>query len=410
MVVLVAPVSADVRAALPSALATLAAEPSSRVLRRRTTDRGSWGHLDAGDRAAVDAAARRSVVVHPPGIDPAELGLLAHRSGYPGLSMVIHLSGPVMAVMLPHDLYDGSSGWFLAERLFQHAAGEATRPVPPVQRFPVLTALRHSGLLSRGALDDVRRARRAALDSTETPPLVDHDVLPDDDRRRDGLRSVWLEDARLAGLAGPHAPGAETARDGSVRVGRTAVTMRLSSLVVDAARQILPAEQDVRVRMAIDLRRYAPRDRSIEGPFSTSYPLGTLRTIDTEPAALGVNAAAAMASKGPLGGFVADMAGYLRARARYPRGLPAMTPGRRSFDLVVSTLPSRFPPGFWEGAGERLVAPLLYHPVQPTDPYVQVAHVRGGVVVSLWDETGLTDRDAFAPALHRLLAERWPVG
>ena len=412
MVAVFEPVSPALLAALPRALTDLVSTPQGAALRRRHRATRAWGRFGWGDLDALREAALASVVQHPAGLTPARLGLRSHQHGYPGIPITAHVSGSLLAVMFPHDLFDGSSAWAHLERLFQHAAG--TRPgelLPPLHR-PVLSSVRDAGLLHRSALAAVREVRREAESSTRTPPLTDHDVLPDDGRRLDGLRQVWLDDSRLGRLATAPASSADsapTALDASHRARRTTTTMRLSSLVIDAARKIFPCDKDVRVRMAIDLRRYAPRERRIEGPFSTSYPLGTLRTIDSDPGSLGRATAAAIASKAPLAGFAADMAGWARTRVRHPRGVPAPQPGRRDFDLVVSTLPTRLPEEFWATDGERLTAAILYHPAQPTDPYVQVAHVRGGVVVSLWDEAGVTDRDAFAGAFTGLLDERYPL-
>ena len=409
------PVASDIVAALPRALADLVTSDAGVDLRRRPTRSGGWGTYAERDRAELRAAAAACCVVHPDGLSPTEVGLAAHRAGYPGLPLTVHVSGSLVAVMLPHDLFDGSSGWEQVERLFQHAAGVEPRPLRPRQRWPVLASMRKAGLTSRAALVEVRQIRRHSETSTETAPVTDTDVVPDEARRRDGLHTVYLTDAQLARLSTPARSEDLIAStlvaavlDKPSRSRRTTLTMRLNSLVVEAAREIVPADRDLRVRMAIDLRRYAPKGHRVDGPFSMTYPLGTLRTIDADPGALGSNAFSAISSSAPLAGLVADLVGYCKTRVRHPRGLPAPPPGRRSFDLVVSTLPARLPAGFWSGHGARVMAALLFHPVQATDPYVQVALVEGGVVVALWDEAGVTDGAAFPKAFAAVMDARYP--
>lgn len=398
MVIVLDPVSPDLVAALPSALTTLLTSPEGAALRRRPTAGGRWKHHRRGNTASLRAAAEAAFTQHPDGVAPPDLALAAHSDGYQNLPVAIHRSGRALAVMIPHDLFDGSGGWEHFERLFQIASDLEPVDLRPALRFPLFTSMRRAELLSRGAIDEVRGVRHGAETSTETAPLLDHDVFPDDVRRSNALRTVWLPKARLAAISAAKGTGGK----------HDNLSTRLNALVIDTVREVVPADKDMRVRMAIDLRRYLPKKHRVEGPFSTSFPVGTLRTMDTSPRALGEAARAAIATKAPLAGFVADTVGWVKGRVRYPRGFPAQEPGRRSFDLVVSMLPARLPLGFWDTDGEKLIAALLYHPVQPTDPYVQMALVEGGLVVALYDEAGVIDRDRFAAAFTALLDERYP--
>lgn len=394
MVAVFAPVHPAVLTALPDALAAHLASPEGAGLRRRPVGGGRWGHRPV---PGIERLARGVVVEHPPGATPAELALAAHHDRYRGLPFAAHVSGSLLALMFSHDLYDGSSGWDEVERILQRAVGEPTRPQLPLLARPVTASLRASGLLDRDEVAQVRVARRQAERSTETAPQVEHPVVIDDRRRLDGLRPVWIDDDRRRRLQ-----AAVVDQQGAVP--RATLNMCLTGLTLDAAAAALRPDADMRVRIAVDLRRYAPRGHRVGGPFSDAFPLGTLRTLDTSPAALGTELARVLATRAPLWAFVADMVGYARGRARRPRAVAPTDVGRTSFDLGVSLLPPRLPAGFWSDLPEHAgVAPVdgaaLLHPSQVTNPHVQIAHLGHGVAVTLWDEAGVLDPDAFAEHL-----------
>lgn len=389
------PVSPDAIAALPDALAAHVAEPAGKPLWRRPARRRRWGHR----RVGAVSLARGCVVIHPGPMGPAELALTAQRRGYVGLPIAIHVAGDTVAVMLPHDLFDGASGWDQVERIVQHATATPRGEQPPRLAFPVAASLRHSGLLRGAAQSEVRATRRAAERGTTVAPQADPPLLIDDQRRVDGLHTVWIDAGQRQRLLGALQPSDEaTGRP------RQTLHMRLTGLVLEAVAEAVEPGLDLRVRMNIDARRYAPPGRQVLGPFATPYPVGTLRTIDTNPSALGAELKGVLDSRAPLWAVVANLVGYVRGRVRHPLTGPPVAPGRSSFDLGISILPARLPASFW-AAGDPTNAVLLLHPRQPSDPYVQIAQVQGGVVITLWDETGLVDADVFVGSLRARIGD-----
>jgi hypothetical protein len=186
--------------------------------------------------------------------------------------------------------------------------------------------------------------------------------------------------------------------------------MKLTELVLDAIDTVVGPASDYRIRMSIDLRRYTPRGARVEGPFSTGYPIGTLRTTDNSAPALTARLAGIVSSKGPLAALVGDVLGLAKTELKHPFRPRRTAPVRTTFDIGVSILPSRIPDAFWAANDAdvtgRVSAALLVHPAQPTSPYVQIADVGDDVVVAVWDETGTIDLGEFEAAVFDTLASR----
>lgn len=400
MVAVVGPVAPEVLAALPEALAAHAATSAGRPLRRRRTPSGRWAGRPVD---GIGDVARSSVVVHDrTDLTPNALAVACQRDGYRGLPLAIHVSGTTMAVMSPHDLFDGTAGWDQFERIMLQLAGMPAASPPRVLRFPVLASMRASGLLDRSALARARVVRRQAERSTVTAPQAPEPRSVDLRGRDSALTCLWIDPAGTRGLRDSLAP-ATAARP------RESLHMLVTGLVLDALRSSTSPAHDFRVRMNVDLRRYAPDGATVLGPFSTSYPFGTLRGIDTAPLPLAATMLAALESRGPLWALVGNLVGYVKARAVHPGGLPRSTT-RSTFDVGLSILPARLPAEFWAPHGDPVNAAMLFHPRLPSDPYVQIAHVHGGMSISLWDEVGLVDGEAFATAVRAALAARGQTG
>lgn len=398
MIAVFGPADAAVLAALPDALAAHIRTPSGTPLHRRPTAGQAWRHRAPRD---LEALARGAIVVHDETLEPVDLVLATHAAGYRELPVSIHVSGENMTMMFPHDLFDGVAAWEHVADILQRACSIPVDERRPTVDRPVLAALRTSKLLDRDALGEVRRLRREAEQSTATAPQSATPIGQDLDRRRAGLRFITLDAPTLR-----HLDASDTEHEIASGLGRSTRSMRLTGLVIEAAGDALPAGVDMRVRMNVDLRRYAPRGHRVDGPFSTAYPFGTVRTVDVAAPALLKRLSKLLSSKAPLAALVGDLSGLVKSRIRHPFGSPAQPGGRSDFDLSVSVLPARIPEEFWARDTDRINAAVQMHPTQPSSPYVQISEVGDGVVLGVWNEAGLLDLDRFESSITAHLDAR----
>jgi hypothetical protein len=338
----------------------------------------------------------------------AEHSIRSVELGYPGLPLSVLISRRYVSMMFPHDLFDGTTAWRHIELILARAVGTwRESPLKPQVRRPVLAALRHSGLTSWETLNAARQTRRLAESSTAMHAQFPAGLGIDRARRIAGFRSVVISQEQLAHLDG--STSVRQANSDNPR-GRSTRGMKLTELVLDAIDTVVGPASDYRIRMSIDLRRYTPRGARVEGPFSTGYPIGTLRTTDNSAPALTARLAGIVSSKGPLAALVGDVLGLAKTELKHPFRPRRTAPVRTTFDIGVSILPSRIPDAFWAANDAdvtgRVSAALLVHPAQPTSPYVQIADVGDDVVVAVWDETGTIDLGEFEAAVFDTLASR----
>ncbi|GAA4267571.1 hypothetical protein [Frondihabitans peucedani] len=403
MVSVFGPLRAEVVARLPESLARHLAAPVGAGLRRARRRPGSWSRLSAAEarRRAADA-----VVTGPVDLQPAALALAAFEGGYAGLPIRIVTSGLLVAIVMPHDLFDGVDASAHVARILVDASGAQAGPEPrPLDRLPVWNTARAAGLVDREGFRAASRARQEAEATTECPPQLPHGVGVDAEHRSRGLTSIVLEAHEVARI---HRTVSSLDASASP-AGRSTSGMRLVSLVLEAVREATPATVDHRIRMQIDLRRYGRRGFRIEGPFSTNYPVGTLRTGDSSAAGLTASVARAVTSKGPLQALLGNLKGSVALRTRHPllsRQPLTGVAARTTVDLNVSVLPSGLPAEAWAPDGVRVNAAMPLHRLFPADPYVQIAELGDRVVVALWDEVGAVDGPAFEAALRRAVDTR----
>ncbi|CAN5356988.1 hypothetical protein BH09ACT1_BH09ACT1_08040 [soil metagenome] len=408
MVAVFGPVDAAVVAALPAAVDAHLHSPAGADLLRQKSSGQAWGSFSIRELELAGPAVVRTTGA---GLDVAALAVRSTEIGYPIIPLSVLISrspatGFLVSMMFPHDLFDGTMAWKHMREIL-HRATSTWEPSDrlPVNPSPVRSALKKSGLTSRATLGAARAARRTAELEHQTADQFPAGLVLDRDRRLSGFRSVTLsaEDLR-------HLDTSTAVRHGAVELpDRSRRTMKLTELVLDAAALSMNETHDFGIRFSIDLRRYAPKGLAVEGPFSTAFPFGKLRTTDNSAAALTARLKSVIADKGPFAALLGDMLGLVKQRVRHPFARPVPDPVRHSVGLGVSVLPSQIPASFWAAdAGDRVNAALLLHPVQASNPYIQIGTVDDEVILSVWDETGSIDLEGFANAIPTLLASREP--
>jgi hypothetical protein len=407
MVAVFGPVDAAVVAALPAAVDAHLHSPAGAALLRRQGSGQAWGSLSIRELELASPA-----IVRTTGSD-LQVAALAVRSteiGYPIIPLSVLISrspasGALISMTFPHDLFDGTMAWKHIREILHRATGTwEPSELLPVNPSPVRSALKKSGLTSLAALRAARSARRAAELGHQTADQFPTGLSLDRDRRLSGFRSVTLSSDDLR-----HLDASTAVRDDAVELpDRSRRTMKLTELVLDAAALSMDEAHDFGIRFSIDLRRYAPKGLTVEGPFSTAFPFGTLRSTDNSATALTARLKTMIAEKGPLAALLGDLLGLVKQRVRHPFVRPVPSPVRHTVGLGVSILPSQIPVSFWAKGPvcDRVNAALLLHPVQASNPYIQIGTVDDEVILSVWDETGSIDLDAFANAIPTLLAAR----
>lgn len=389
LVILIGPLREDVVDALPAAVLRHLGDEDARALRRSYRTDGTWGRVTV---PAAQDLARDVVEIAPPGLGPAEIATRALDAGYPVLPIRIVVSDGVIGVLMPHDLFDGAAAWHHIRRLLAIADGDHAAPAEQhVTKRPVIAALRVAGLTDPARLRAARKARQTAERQTPPDPQVPGGLAVDRSRRLAGFTSVHLDEAELARLD-------ESAADGPA--GRPTRGMKLSALVLDALAESVPATTDFTIRMNVDLRRWAPRGERVEGPFSTSYPIGRLRTMRRDAGSVHASVRSAIDTRAPLAALVSDVVGYAADRMRSPFAMPRGDVIRTSFDVGLSVFPSRVPDDAWRPGASPLLGTILVHPGQVANPYVQMSAVGSQVTIALWDETGIIDQRRFEQTLR----------
>lgn len=327
---------------------------------------------------AAAAATARSEGLRPlPDAAPARLDagvsdlalIAAARAAGRPLSVVV--AGDRVAVHLPHELADGVEGTRIVASLLELAAGG--RPQQPARsaRYPLLMALRSGG---RPALLRYLAGRR---ERRELP----HPGEPRD--RTDGrFARITLDAADVAALRRTASPG-----------GRATPMSRVASVALAALADIAPRTADARVVLPVDLRPLLD-GRRVAGNFVSAEAYGTLRTTDWTPA--NVNRLLA-ARRGT--GAVALAAGSARSLLRRSGGGPVPS-------VSVSLMGPIELPDVWAGGPASLGCATVG---QASGVFVFVAQVRDGITVSVWDDTGIFDVEAFGTAFRDEIVRRTPA-
>lgn len=402
MVAVLGPAEPGLTLRLAEVIAEYLHRPESAILRRPRRTDGRWG---VSTRVVPVPVIDRVIRSCSPGLSPSELALSTIGRRPRDLPLVVASSGELIAFSFPHDLFDGASAWAHITPILQ---GALTGPEPgqpkPVLRWPLAAALRQTRLVNASALAAARAVRRTAERTTERPAQLAEPVSIDVRRRQAGWAGLMLSSEQLRALDASSSP-AHLASAHARR--RTLRSMKIAETVLAGLAAATPEDADYRVRMPIDLRRYTPRGRRVDGPFSTSYPLGTLRSSDNSAPALTVRLGEIVRSNAPLAALAGDLVGLTRAMVRHP--LTSRKHGaseREVIDLTLSILPSRLPAHFWVPGVERVNAAMQFSPHQPTGPLIQIAEMDDMVSISLWDETGAIDQGAFRKGVHDALAAR----
>lgn len=398
MVAVLGPVVHGVIDALPAAAAQHLASEAGLPLRRRRSPSGGWTRAAAGSNELT-----LDVTFYEAGLSAA---LLARRTcGRQAgcLPMTIAISGDLVAFSFTHDLFDGVSAWAHITPIVERALGLVPIDTKETMRHPVFATLRQAKLLSLQALKKARGRRRLDESRTAQPAQLTRMLEIDDERRAVGWTTVTLDAQQLA-LIDATVSREHLASEHASR--RSLRSMKLAETVLSGLQRATDPEHDFRIRLPIDLRRYAPRGWWVDGPFSASYPIGTLRSGDNSAPALTARVASIVSSKAPLAALLGDLSGLIKNHIRHPFKRTHLNHGRDTFDLTISMLPSRLPEGFWASPNSRVNGVLQFHPIQPTAPYVQVADAHDMVLISLWDEGGLVDPAKFTVGILTALSER----
>ncbi|MCU1404417.1 MAG: hypothetical protein JWQ43_720 [Glaciihabitans sp.] len=400
MIAVLGPADPDVLALLPEAVRTHVLSTEGASLHRRATSRYAWARATMPQ---VERGIDEVITEVEPGLSTAEIGVAASHQGYATLPISILVSGDRIAMMFPHDLFDGTGGWEHIVWILERATGTLRTDDKTPLRRAVWTAVRHSKIDNREALLAAREKRRHAEVSTSTAPQYPAGIAQNPRLRKTGHRFVMLTPDQVTYLD----RSVPALADGTPSTaGRSTRGMKLTELVIGAFSAAVDPAADFRIRMGVDLRRYLPKGVRVLGPFSTAYPIGTLRTTDNSAGALTKRVSTILNSKEPLAALIGDMLGLAKATVRHPLGRPSGDGRRDTVEVTVSIVQSRVPDEFWaEGALPELAVVLL-HPIQATSPIIQIADVGGHSVVSIWDETGTVDIDVFEAAISNILAAR----
>ncbi|PZF60956.1 hypothetical protein DEI92_04845 [Curtobacterium sp. MCBD17_034] len=389
LVVVLGPVREDVIDALPDALHRHLISDDGSELRRAYRPDRAWGHVS---RRTADSLADDVLDVAVDGLEPAEMATHLLDAGYAVLPIRMLVSGGLIAVLVPHDLFDGASSGHHIRRVLAIAAGEPEgRTVRPPTRRPLAATMRVAGLDRPGPLRLARAARRDAERQVPPDPQVPGGLAVDRARRLRGFRTVQLDEQELRTLDA-------RAVDGAGR--RTTRGMKLSAAVLDAIADAVPPTTDFTIRMNVDLRRWAPRGERVQGPFSTSYPIGRLRTMRRDAASVHEQVRRAIETRAPLAALVGDVVGLVRDRVRHPFPIPSGDVIRTQFDVALSVFPSLIPDAVWRPGATPLLGTILVHPGHVANPYVQMSLVGSEASIALWDETGIIDQDRFEQSLR----------
>lgn len=395
VILLAGPLSDSVIGGLDRAVEEQVRSADGGELRRKAPSggRGAWSRPG---RRELDDLSARVVVRHEPGVALAELAVRANETGYSGLPLAIHVSGSNVAFMLPHDLFDGVGGWRQINAVVSRAAGvQIARSPGAALRFPVAATLRRQGLLAPARVKAVQRIRKAAEAVSATEPQFPGGVAVDRTRRLSALSYLRFDRADLARWKAADPDPAEP---------RSAI--RLTALVVEALRDAASSACDFPIRMMVDVRRYAPHGARFAGPFASDVPLGTLRTGDNSAAALGARLDGSIDAKVPLTGLALDLTYLFKRRLRHPFRPPERRTLIHRMPVMLSVLPSRLPEKAWASDEQRVCAGLGMHPDYVANPYVQVCRMKDGMHVTLWDEVGCFDRNAYEAALSARILGR----
>lgn len=399
------PTSPDLVPRLVDAVYEHVQSPAGAELRRRALSGRRWRRFH-GD---LTAAAERTVLRVDGEPTLGDLALMTVEGGYDTLPLSIVVADTSVAMMFPHDLFDGSAAWRHIEQITTRAVGPWTEAgVSMVAAHPVVAALRSSGLGMGSRLRRTLAQSRRDAAATGVPDLFPNGVSIDRERRRDGLRVVRLDAAALRRIDTSRSRRTVASDALKERPGRATRGMRLAELVLDGIGAAVPAESDFRVRMMVDLRRFAPKDQIVLGPFSIAYPIGTLRGSDNSAAALTTRLGALLSARLPLATLVGDIASYAKRRVLHPFA-PRPTGALRAVEIGISVLPSLLPEAFWASPENRISAVMMYHDIFPASPYAQIADIGDEVVISLWDETGAVELDTFVDAIRDELERRVPI-
>jgi hypothetical protein len=401
MVAIMGPFSRTNIDAVPAAINAHLATRVGASLLREPRKRNAAGTVMSWKRSTLKRAeAVTDRITRYPDLSEAELTMRVFDAGYTDIPMAVAESRGLLVFMFPHDLFDGVGAWEHITPILNAVVGlpVAETPPPTLQR-PVLAALRHSKLTNRAALGAARAARRESERSTETSPQFPQGVGTSREKRVAGFNLIYLtkeELERVASTTSPRHPA----------TGRATRSMKFAELVMDAWSDSISPELDFRIRLSVELRRYAPRGFRVEGPFSTGVAVGTLRGTDNSAGALRERLAALTTAKVPLAALVGDMVGLTKYELTHPLRRPNTATTRTSLDLGISILPSEIPEAMWDNTTERLSAVALIHPVQPSIPFVQVIELSDRGVLTVWDETGTVDLDAFRASIAAGIADR----
>jgi hypothetical protein len=360
-VVLIGDLRPAVIDAIPAAFGRLATE--GRIPSTSSADRSGW-----------DTRVRYA----PAESTDSELVRAALRAGFEGPSANVLIAGSRIAVALPHERYDGSGTLELVHRLLEAACGETPPAAARTAHLPLLHALR--AVRARDVLDWVRRRRQARPGGPGRTPLP---------AREPGLLHLVLTEADLRALK---------RRRGTVKGRATALT-RVGGATVAALRAGYLGEDDIRIRVPVDLRHHVP-GRTVRGNFVCGEPIGSLLGDGWDPALI----SARLAELAGGGGVVALAASALAAGVRRARAVVSR-PSASEFFITISLVrsPRDFPSAAWTTAGPRLLACVSSGPAEQS--VFAFAWLTGGDVhLSVWDSVGLFDLGRAESALRGPLA------
>jgi antitoxin (DNA-binding transcriptional repressor) of toxin-antitoxin stability system len=304
----------------------------------------------------------------PDELDDLEVLQRVRAGGYAGHPIGIGIAGSRVAVVVPHELADGTESSALLQGLLAAATG-VEPPVPdrPV-RFPVLRAIR-----SVGPSSFIRYVQQR---SERTPPSVSAATLDDP-----ALVSLTLDGDRLTQV-----------RRGRSSGGRASISTRLASIAVSALLASARDERVAELQVPVDLRHEA--GGRVAGNFVQAVTLGTVDSSQT-PGAISVALAARREGLIP-----AMVSGELNPRHLLRRHGPA-GPGRLGVGLSMMQVPD-LPDTVWATpsvSARRFVCTSLG---EGAVLLVVIATARDAAFVSLIDCTGWIDSTRFE---HEFLSE-----